>query len=77
MRLSITTDVRRPGSLQGFVGRLRANWKKASTEMLEWRLELKRDGEWNMWTSTYLYAPLFWGITAAFCVWYAAKPPND
>lgn len=48
--------------------RVVGNWHKARVEMVKWRAELKKDGEYNMLITSYVYAPLYWFLALIICV---------
>jgi hypothetical protein len=56
---------------------LSENWKKACIEIIRWRQELKRDGEINIWLTTYIFAPLFWIVTFIFVLYWTVKFPDN
>lgn len=52
------------------------NWKRACRGALEWRRELKRDGEINALISSYVFAPLMWLVAVVAVTYFTLKYTN-
>jgi hypothetical protein len=72
-----TTKDAQAGSLERSVRLWWNNWKRARRGALEWRRELKRDGEINMLITSYVFAPLMWFMAVAAVTYFTLKEPND
>lgn len=60
-------------SLLRYGMRLADNWRRGYAAHLQLRREYMADGEWSLWATSYVLAPLFWLLVAVFSIYATSK----
>ena len=68
-----SAEAHEASSLQDVGRRLADNWRRGYAAHLQLRREYRAGGEWSLWATSYVFAPMFWLLVAVFSIYATSK----